>query len=265
MNLNVLRQELRVSLRFLITLSIGVLAFAFLMTAMYPSMKDSFEDMLKVVPSFLKPLVQTRMGMNTLEGFITIAYTHPVLLALFSAWPLARGAQAIAGEVERGTLGWMLSYPIGRVPFLAAKAFVVLLGSAILALVFVGGVWAASTAFGIAHAGPGVYLQAALMTFLLYGTFGTLTLWCSTVFTEKGPTTLVGTAVLLVTFLWNYAAELWSPLKPYRWLSLFDYYDPKAILNGAGIEPRDLAVLGGLILVCLVGAAVTFRRRDLSI
>lgn len=265
MNPHVLAHELRVSLRFMLTLSLGVFAFAVLMTAMYPSMKDSFEDMLKVIPSFLKPMVQARMGMNTVEGFVSVALGHPVMLALLAAWPLARGAHAIAGEVERGTLGWMLSYPIGRLPFLAAKAAVLLLGCAVLPLVFVAGVWSVLAALGIPHAGLGLYMQTAFMTFLLYGALGTLTLWCSAAFSERGPATLVGTAFLLVHFLWDYAAELWGPLKPYRFLSVFDYYDPKALLYGNGLQLRDLAVLGGVMLVTLVGAAVTFRRRDLSI
>lgn len=265
MNPHALRHELRISFRFLLTLSVSVCLFAILMTAMYPSMKDSFDTMLKAIPSFLKPLVQARMGMNTVEGFITIAFTHPVMLALMAAWPLSRGSQAIAGEIERGTLGWMLSYPVGRLPFLMAKAVVLLLGSAVLALVFIGGVWGALGAFHIAHMGLSVYLQAAFMTFMLYGAIGMLTLWCSTAFSERGPASLVGTAFLLVNFLWNYAAELWGPLKPYKFLSVFDYYDPKAILNGAGIETLDLAILGGLMLVSLVAAAITFRRRDLSI
>jgi len=265
MNLHVLRHDLRISLRFLLTLSVGVGLFAVLMTVMYPSMKDSFDTMLKAVPSFLKPLVQGRMGMNTVEGFITIAFTHPVMLALMASWSLSRGAQAIAGEIERGTLGWMLSYPIGRTPFLTAKAFVLLLGCAVLALVFIAGVWGALGVLHIRHAGLSIYLQAAFMTFMLYGALGLLTLWCSAAFSERGSATLVGTAFLLVNFLWNYAAELWGPLKPYKFLSLFDYYDPKAILNGAGIETLDVAVLGGLMLVSLVGAIVTFQKRDLSI
>lgn len=265
MNPHVLRHDLRVSLRFLLTLSLGVFVFAVLMTAMYPSMKDSFDDMLKAIPSFMKPMVQARMGMNTVEGFVTVAFVHPVMLALLASWPLSRGSEAIAGEIERGTLGWMLSYPIGRLPFLAAKAAVLLLGCAVLPLVFVGGVWSTLAVLEIPHMGLAVYLQAAFMTFLLYGALGTLTLWCSAAFSERGPASLVGTAFLLVNFLWDYAAELWAPIKPYKFLSIFDYYDPKAVLYGNGLQPRELAVLGGLMLVTLVGAAMTFRRRDLSI
>lgn len=265
MNPHVLRHELAVSLRFLLMLSLGVGVFAVLMTVMYPSMKDSFEDMMKVLPSFLKPLVQARMGMNSVEGFITIAFTHPVMLALMAAWPLSRGAEAVAGEIERGTLGWMLSYPIGRIPFLMAKAVVLLLGSAVLSLVFIGGVLGTVRGLHLAHMGLAVYLQAAFVTFMLYGALGMLTTWCSAAVSERGPASLVGTGFLLVSFLWNYAAELWGPLKPYRFLSIFAYYDPKAILNGAGIEGRDVAVLATVLVASLLAAAVTFRRRDLSI
>lgn len=265
MSFQVFGRDLRASLRFLLLLLVGTVFFAGVMTAIYPSVRGSFQDLLKTVPSFFRPMVESRMSFKTFEGFASVAFTHPVMLALFSAWPIARGAQAIAGEIERGTLGWMLSYPVGRLPFLMAKAAAMLLGCAIVPLVFVSTLWGVSTYLAIPHVGPGPYLWAALMTFLMYGSLGALTLWCSAAYSERGPAILIGTTFLLANFLWNYVAELWSPLKPLHFLSLFDYYDPKAALYGNAIEPRTWLVLGGLLVVSLVGAAATFRRRDLTI
>lgn len=265
MSMQVFGREVRASARFWLLLLVATVLFAVVMTAIYPSVRGSVQTMLKTVPSFFRPIVEARMNFTTFEGFASIAFTHPVMLAIFSAWPIARGAQAIAGEIERGTLGWMLSYPMGRLSFLAAKAAVMLLGSALLALAFVAALWGASTATGVPHAGPGPYLWAAILTFLMYGSLGALTLWCSTAYSERGPAVLIGTTFLLAHFLWNYLAELWGPIKPLHFLSLFYYYDPKAALYGNAIELRSWLVLGGLMIGSLIGAAVTFRRRDLSI
>lgn len=265
MNLALIRHEAATSWRFLALLALGLLLFGVLMTAIFPAMKDSMTAMLRMVPAFVQPLVRSRVGLDTYEGFIGMAFTHPVLLALLAAWSIARGAQAIAGEIEAGTLGWMLSYPLDRVTFVLSKALVMLGGSAVLSAALLAGLLGAAQAFGIAHAGPKPYLLAGLETFMLYGSIGALTLWCSALASERGKAVMVGTGLMLGGFLLNYVAELWAPAKAVRFLSLFAHYDPKGLLGGAPIAPSHLAVLGTVTLVAIAGAALSFRRRDLSI
>lgn len=265
MNLHLIRHEAGSAWRFLFILALGLAAFGALMSVVFPAMHESMTAMLRMVPSFLQPMVRSRAGLDTFEGFAGIAFTHPVLLALFASWSIARGAQAIAGEIEAGTLGWMLSYPVARTAFILSKALVLFSGSLLLVLAFVAGLLGTADALGVAHAGPRPYLLAGLETFLLYGAVGAITLCCSALTSEKGKAVLAGTGILLGGYVLNYVADLWEPAKAVRFLSLFAYYDPKTMLGGGAVAPAHLAVLAGISLVALVGAAIGFRRRSLSI
>jgi hypothetical protein len=51
----------------------------------------------------------------------------------------------------------------------------------------------------------------------------------------------------------------------YRWLSLYHYFDYRGLITGAALHRADAAVLGACLVVGLVGAAVTFARRDLNV
>ncbi|MNL21579.1 ABC-2 family transporter protein [compost metagenome] len=263
--MDLFRHEAASAWRLLAILALGLMLFGVLMAAVFPAMHDSMAAMLRMVPSFLQPMVRSRAGLDTFEGFAGIAFTHPVLLALFAAWAIASGSQAIAGEIEAGTLGWMLSYPIDRSAFVLSKALVLLAGAAVLSLAFIMGILGAAEALGIAHAGLKSYLLAGLETFSLYGAIGAITLCCSAMTSEKGKAVLVGTGILLGGFLLNYVAELWAPAKAVRFLSLFAYYDPKALLGGGAVAPAHLAVLLGVMATAIAGAVLAFRRRDLSI
>ncbi|MBO9540866.1 ABC transporter permease subunit [bacterium] len=265
MNLDLIRHEAASAWRFLTLLCLGLLLFGVLMSALFPSMQASMAEMLRMVPSFLQPLVRSRAGIDTFEGFAGMAFSHPVLLALFAAWAIARGSQAIAGEIEAGTLGWMLSYPLDRVAFVLSKALVLLVGAALLAVSLIAGLLGTAEALDIAHAGLRPYLLAGVETFMLYGAIGALTLCISAMVSEKGKAVLAGTGLLLGSFLLNYVAELWAPAKAVRFLSLFAYYDPKGVLGGAPLALSHLLVLGGVMVVAIAGAALAFRRRDLSI
>jgi ABC-2 type transport system permease protein len=264
-NVDLIRHEAMSTWRFLTLLALGVLLFGVLMCAVFPAMHASMAAMLRMVPSFMQPLVRSRTGIDTFEGFIGIAFTHPVPLALFAAWSIARGAQAIAGEIEAGTLGWMLSYPIDRRAFVLSKALVLLVGTLVLTAALLAGLLGAARVLGIAHAGMRPYLLAGLETVLLYGAIGAITLCCSAMTSEKGKAVLVGTGILLGGYLLNYVAQLWTPAKAVQFLSLFAYYDPKALLSGGAVASAHLIVLLGVMLAALTGAVLAFQRRDLSI
>lgn len=253
------------SLPFLFSLSLGLFLFAFLMSAVYPTVQAQFTAALRLVPSFLKPLIQNQLGAGSFEGFVSMAYSHPFFVGLFGIWAIALAADSVAGEIERNTLGLMLSYPLSRFAFQASKIFAMLVGCAWLSLMLLPGFWLGFELFGFRHSGPGPYFWASLATFLLYSSLGALTAWASAWASEAAFSAKLGALALLSSFFLNYVAQLYEPLKAYRFLSLFAYYDPKSLLAGNPMAPRDLLVLSGVLAIGLLGAFITFRRRDLSI
>lgn len=265
MPLELWQHEVRRSWRLWLALAAGLVLFAWLEVLIYPQIRASFTQMLKVVPSFARPLVALRGGMESFEGEVAMAFTHPVLLALLASWPLGRAAGAIAGEIEHETLGWMLSYPLGRNAFLGTKALVMLIGTWSLALAFSSTLFLAARLSHLPHAAWPGYAWTAGMAGLLYSAFGAWTLWASAASSETGQALRVGLGLLLGSYLWNYACQLYGPLKAWGWISLFHYFEPRQLLTGASGPGSDMAVLAAVTIVGLVGAFWTFQRRDLSI
>lgn len=258
-------RELWTSGRLLILLCIALVLVAYLMGAAYPAFKERMMAAGRHAPAFVRKLIETQAGGYTPENYIAIAFIHPVVFAMLSAWPITRASRAVAGEIERGAMGWMLAYPIGRVRYLAARAFVMLSGAALVPLALCGGFLGTFMLLGIPTAGPQPYLLAALWCFLLYGAFGTLTLWVSAASSRASTPAIAGTALVVSSFVLEFLGEAYEPLKPYRVLSLHHYFRYQSLMNGAPPRWEDAAVLGAVLVVGLVGALWSFRRRDLSI
>lgn len=265
MNPTLLAQEVRRSLPFFALLALGVTAFGVLFVAIFPSVQGEMAAMIKSVPAFLRPIVKQHVGLDAFENFLATGYMHPVALGLMASWAVASGAQAVAGEIEQGTLGWMLAYPIGRVRFLLTKAWVLLGGTAVLAVLLGLGFWQTARLLGVSHLHFATYALLSANTALLYGAIGMLTLWASAASSERGRPGMIGGALFVVSFLLNYAAQLWGPLNRFRWFSLFAYYDPRAVLTANALPWQNAAVLGGLLLLGLLAAIATFARRELTI
>jgi ABC-2 type transport system permease protein len=67
------------------------------------------------------------------------SWNHPFILILIATWSIQRGAGAIAGEVERGTMDLILSRPISRSVYLATRVAVATMGLAVMGLALMAG------------------------------------------------------------------------------------------------------------------------------
>lgn len=258
-------RELRLSGRLLLLLTLGIVLVAYLMCSAFPAFQERMLAAGKRAPAFVRRMLEARTGGLKVESFLSLVYAHPVVLALLTTWPVTRATQAIAGEIERGALAWKLAYPIGRVNFVLAKALVLWLGVVLLSSALALGFYVSLDLLRIKHVGPAPYAWAALAGMLLYGAIGMLTLWASAFGRRAGPAAMTGAGLALGSYLLYYVADVWPTLKPYQWISLFRYADQAGLLTGDAPKWTDLAALAGVSVVGLVGAIVTFARRDLSI
>lgn len=258
-------REVRISARLLLLSVVGLVLVAYLMAWGFPMFQERMAQVGKHAPKFMRRAIEARTGGISFEGYVGFAFFHPVTLALMSLWPITRAVRAVAGDLERGALGWLLAYPVGRASFLLARAAVLLAGVAILQAVLIGSLRAWGTYHHVALAGWTPYLHAAMGGFLLYGAIGTLVLWASAAGTRAAPPAFLGAGLVLGSLILEHTGGMWEVLEQWRWLSLFHYYDAPAILKGTALAARDVAVLGGLLVVGLAGAVVTFVRRDLPI
>lgn len=206
---------------------------------------------------------------------MSVAYVHPLTLILLSLYAVGRASAAIAGEIDRGTMELLLAQPIRRSQVIAAHVLVDLLTLPLLCFVMWLGTWTGAWIFGSLEAEqplqriePMRFLPALLMIAAYLFAASGLTLWLSAMGRSRVRVWGGGMIVLLVVFMLNVAGQLWKPLEPVRWLTVFYYYQPQDMILQPDWYAREvtwerLAVLFGVGVLGYVLAWVTFCRRDL--
>jgi ABC-2 type transport system permease protein len=247
-------------------------------------------------------LIQTFLGgedakfLNPQDTLALVA-THPLVQAIVCIWAIGRGAGAIAGEIDRGTMELLLAQPVARKKVVLAHLLVDLTVIPILCLAVAAGIWFGVSLVGTFTVDPGVYyamhmeppnplpsysvdpgvvrpglVNTAALLFAVSG----YTMWLSAA--GRSRTRVLGLAILvtLVQFLVNVIGQLWEGLAFLRPFTVFYYYQPQAInLKGEwAIDPgpawtgQPLISLNVILVLGLVGAIGyamalrTFVRRD---
>lgn len=79
----------------------------------------SHKDMEKVLFEGPGQLLRTLLGGEKIDlhqamDFLSVCLVHPVMITILPLWAISRSTQAIAGEIDRGTMELLLAQPISR-------------------------------------------------------------------------------------------------------------------------------------------------------
>jgi ABC-2 type transport system permease protein len=247
----------------LIPMAVGLALFQFLMTRLAPAPNEIgfMATIMATLPPQLVALAGGQAAFGTPAGVLSIGYEHPFFFLMLSAWVVRVPSAALAGEIGRGTMDLVAARPIARWQHLAAAALFTGAGAAIL----IGAAWL-STTIGLAIRSLGVsgldMLPIALMAWLLFMTWGLVSLLVSAQQREAGGAIAWTSGIIAASFVLEYLSRLWKPISGLRPVSLFSYYRPELIIS-AGLAWHDII---RLTLVAVAAALVTlamFKRRDL--
>jgi ABC-type transport system involved in multi-copper enzyme maturation permease subunit len=196
--------------------------------------------------------------------FHSIAWVHPVVLALTWAHALVFCTRVPAGEVDRGTADVLLSLPVSRWEVFLSETFVWLIsGVAILGAAMIGN-FLGGLNLPVEQRPPLARLFIVLVNlFCLYVAVGGLA-WLISSFVDRRGRALTALFLTLVAlFLLNYLAEVWLPLQKIAFLSPLHYHRPIYVLR-SGLWPlRDIGMLLAAAGAMWAMAGVVFARRDL--
>jgi ABC-2 type transport system permease protein len=198
------------------------------------------------------------------QMFQSVAWVHPVVLALTWAHALVSCTRVPAGEVDRGTADVLLGLPVSRWEVFISETVVWLVcGAAILTAALVGNLLGAQ-ALPPEHRPQLSRLFIVLANlFCLYAAVGGLAWLVSSLSDRRGRAMTIVFLVLLSLFLLNYLAQFWHPLEKIAFLSPLHYHRPVNVLGNGAWPWKDMAVLlSSGCAMWLTGGAV-FARRDL--
>jgi ABC-2 type transport system permease protein len=236
-----------------------------LQASYFPMIADQAAELEKLMESY-PPAMKAFFGeMDDIAsgpGYLRAQLFGLMLPLLLLVFAIARGADLVAGEEERGALDLTLSLPVSRRRVVLEKAAG--LGGLILLLGLV--LWLvlapADLLFGMG-VGAGRVTAGVLMVVLLAWTGGALALAAGSVRGRKGLALSVAAGVMVASYLLTGLARLVPDLEPARPLSLFHHYgNGDALVDG-------MPWLGALVLLAVTAAllalaAWSFERRDVG-
>ncbi len=235
-----------------------------LLPIVYGTFGQTFKD---IISSGLIPEELTQFGggdIFTLSGSIALGAIHPISLILNSIFAVGFATAAIAGERQRGTLEVLLARPLSR-----RTTYLTLLAAT---LTFVGVALLATIVGAIAGSAIGGVLDELavdrlpllwLNGFLLFGAIAAIGLAASVSFDRLSPALGLAVGLVVVMYFLEVLGTFWPDAKGLQPYSLFHYFQPKAILEGA-LSVTDLALPAAVAIAAIAWALFEFPRRDLA-
>lgn len=240
---------------------LSTVALVAVVLAFWPSIDGN--DALTRSFSDLPPSVQTAVGISDLgtpEGYLQGQLFSTLAPLLFLSFAIGRGARAIAGEEERGTMDLLLATPIRRARVVVEKALSIAAGLLLLALaqwltlVLVGPLFDIGVPAGRFAAATAGSVGLGLL-------YGGIALCLSAATGRRGLSLGVAAGLAGAGFLYTSIAPFVTALDDHLGFSPFQWaYGDDPVRSG--VDWGDLALLtgGGLLFAAL--AALLFDRRD---
>ena len=265
MNGTVLTHLLRQAVRTAVALCAGTFAFFYLvLTASSSFLSEATFDVpfLRDPPRAMQALFGGSVDFLHAEGWLVTALAHPITLALFTAAALTVPA-AIATEVERGTIDFVLSRPIRRSSYLLAvtTASLILVTAAHLSALLTA-LLARQTISGVDNLSVSGLLRVFFGSWTIFAAVSLVAVLISANSSLRSRAVGLSVGFVVLSFLINVAALMLDQLYPLRRLSLFHYFQAAKVLDSSS-RLGDLIVPGVIGAIALLAAVLSFSRRDI--
>ncbi|MBI3823887.1 MAG: ABC transporter permease subunit [Planctomycetes bacterium] len=230
-------------------------------------------------PEMLGQMVQAIIGGENIAidkagDLMSVSYVHPLVLSILCIWAIGRAANAIAGEIDRGTMELLLAQPIRRTQVVLAHLLVdAIVFPTICAVMWFGtycGTWwmGLQAAEGNQHVDPWRFVPALLCVSMLLLSVSGVTMAISALGRSRARVWGWAVTLFLGMFLVNVFGQIWpEALDWLRPFTLHYHYQPQNLIK-ADRWYASGAVWFHLVVLALYGfggyltAWITFCRRD---
>lgn len=253
----------------LIAFCIASFLFLWMYIAFYPAIQDqsiNFQDMLKSFPEgFMKAFnIDSMNFFGSLEAYISTEEYSFIWPILATAMTASVAGNAIAGEIEKGTIEIILSIPISRTKIFLTKYFYGLFSIVLLIAASVLATIPLAEAYNIDYQAKNFYILAGFAALFAASIFS-LTMMFSAFFSEKGKVYFCIGSILIVMYVLNIVSGLKDNLDKLKYFTFFHYFNAADILTGQAIENTAYWVFGGCIILTTLFGAIWFNKRDIAV
>jgi ABC-2 type transport system permease protein len=264
--LNIFLRELKANLKSLIIWSVILALLIMIAVAKFSAFAGN-PDMLamldSVPPAMLDALSMRAFNLTTLSGFYGLMFVYFAIMGAIAAamW----GSDSISKEERDKTVEFSLVMPVSRSRVVTAKALAALVNCIAFVLI----TWAISLVAVQSYSPDQDFyrflaLEMLAMFFieLIFLALGLL-LGCAMKQYKRAGSTAV--ALILVTYVVSVMSQMQKSWDNLKYVTPFRYFDAVELLRSSRFEGVYLVISAAIIVVCVVGAYLTYRRRDLYI
>ena len=262
-----LRKTIRETWLWTAVVALALLGFQLLLAAVLPRFaKEIFETFLKM--EFVQRLLASLLGADVneigVEAVSSVAWVHPVVLALTWAHAIAFCTRLPAGEVDRGPIDVLLGVPVSRWRLHAAETAVWLAAGVLIVACNGVGRWLGLVLFVEERTTTdGMVVMVSLNFLCLYLAVGGFSWLVSSWSDRRGRAILAALVFVLVSFLLNSLAPFHEIIRALSVVSVMRYYRPLQIIGVPQLPIGHMAVLSGGALVMWLAGLWIFLRRDI--
>lgn len=248
---------------------VAAVVFLLMYVALFPSIQEKSANFNQILDAYPKEMMKafnveiSALSFNNLQSFLSMEYFSMVWPIMAIALVVSLAASALAGEIEKGTIVFLLGQPITRLNLFWAKY---LAGLFSLVVFIIGSILVTIPLAGIYNVDVVAknYLIVSILAFLFGGAIFSIGFFFSALLSEKGRVAFLTVGLVLVMYVLNIIANLKESLADLKYGSFFYYFDFKSAVVDGKINLESLLVFGGVIIVFTLLAALIFQKRDIS-
>jgi len=254
-------------------------AYAWVNVWLLPQIKAyQMRKILLSVPEFVQKLFPLPVEvMISSTGRLAACFELPLMQISIAAWAIARGSDAISGEIGRGTMELLLAQPVRRLHLLTTHAVVTILGSAVCCICAWLGIGLGTVTVELDEKVDTLMVIPSAVNLFALGVFiaGATTLF-SSLDRYRSRTIGIVVSVLIVESILKLISRYAEDFAWLKYLSMFTAFEPQVVsyhfwpsmAGQVNINPWLLSaqyngLLIGLGLAGYAAAAAIFCHRDL--
>ena len=264
--MNIFLRELRANLKSLIIWGVIVVLFVTLGFSKFSAYEGN-PELLEVLDSMPQALLDAfnfqAFNLTTVTGFFGVMFTYFALILSISAamW----GSDIISKEERDKTVEFSLTLPVTRSRVVTAKTLAVLVNCILLLLITLAATLANVSVYQTdSEFFDFLYLGMAAL-FILQLIFLAVGIFLGCAMKQHRRAGAVAVAILLLTYFISVISSLDQNLDFLKYISPFRYFNPALLLHEASLDTTFLVLSAGIIIASLIGAYITYSRRDLYI
>jgi len=264
--LNIFIRELKANFKSLVIWSVIISLLIMLAVAKFSAFAGDPQMLAmldSIPPAMLDALNMRAFNLTTLSGFYGVMFIYFALLGAIAAamW----GSDMISKEERDKTVEFSLVLPVSRNRVVTAKSLAALLNCIAFVLITWGVSLVAVRSYNPDQAFYDLLaleMQAMFVIELIFLAFGLL-LGCAMKQYKRSASTAVG--IILATYLISILSVMQEKLDFLKYVTPFRYFDAGELFRSGRMDGMYLLLSAAIVVVCVVGAYMTYSRRDLYI